>query len=455
MIGSTFLDLFVLTTERVESMILRVMCAVYLVAGLASALADEGRPVAVRWWGQGMVSIESFWNLQVVVDPYAKNLGGEKQPVTADVVLLTHADLTPKNTRAIQGKPTIVQCPTGTGNNRGGLETLYHSLGRVPNQARPTWLFHGKATQSIRDRSPIHVDGIPGWRDDSEGDQSGATSMLAIETDGVRIVHCGDLGQAELTGSQVKQMGQVDVLIIKADTATAPKLIAQVRPRYVLPIAYRTKELSVPAEVLKAFLAALGKKYEIDRPKGNTFAVSSADSDDEMSTRIVLPRYEPFKPQGELATLMQKMETAGTRSQKVFAALSAEQLSWQPPNGSHTPRWNAEHMMGRQLGFFSQIYAALDPELTAINLNPKQMPEDYRPAHPKWDGKEEARQMERSAAFVRRFAYLLDGIDLDKRAPGSRWTPRGLLEQMVRHFNSHTANVRKKFALEGWPGSSQ
>ena len=108
-------------------------------------------------------------------------------------------------------------------------------------------------------------------------------------------------------------------------------------------------------------------------------------------------------------------------------------------------------MMGRQLGFFSQIYAALDPEITAINLNPKQLPKDYSPAHPKWDGSEEARQMQRSAAFVRRFAYLLDGVNLNKRAPGSRWTPRGLLEQMVRHFNSHTANVKKKFQLEGWP----
>ena len=432
-------------------MMLRLFCVSCLVAGSASAMAAEGKPVAVRWWGQGMVSIESFWNLHVVVDPYAKSLGAEKHPVAADVVLLTHADLTPNSIRAIQGKPTVVQCPTDTGNDYGGGKSLFHSLGRVPNQAKPTWLFHGKATQTIRDRSPILVDGIPAWRDNSEGKERGATSMLRIETDGVRIIHCGDLGQAELTDSQVKQMREVDVLIIKADATTAPKVISQIRPRYVLPIAYRTKDRSLPGVAAKAFLASLGKSYEIDRPKGNTLAISSADSDDETSTRIIMPAYEPAKLPGELATLMQKMETAGTASQKVFAKLSAEQLSWQPPNGSHTPRWNAEHMMGRQLGFFSQIYAALDPEITAINLNPKQMPKDYSPAHPKWDGSEEARQMQRSAAFVRRFAYLLDGVNLNKRAPGSRWTPRGMLEQMVRHFNSHTANVKKKFQLEGWP----
>jgi hypothetical protein len=109
-------------------------------------------------------------------------------------------------------------------------------------------------------------------------------------------------------------------------------------------------------------------------------------------------------------------------------------------------------MIGRQLGFFSQIYAAIDPgNFTHIDLNPAQMPSDYKPAHPDWDGAEEARQMQRANAYVRRFAYLLDGVPLDEPAPGSRWTLRRLLEQMDRHFAEHTANVREKFELEGWP----
>lgn len=432
-------------------MLLRLWCGLSLLSCSVASFANEGNPVAVRWWGQGMVSIETFWNLKLVIDPTTKDVDVAPESVAADVVLFTHADLTAENTCPISGNPTKVQCPTSTGNDRTGRDSLYHSLGRQPNQAKPTWLFHGKATQSIKDRSPIVVNNIPAWRDQSEGREQGATSMLAIETDGVRIVHCGDLGQSQLTETQVRQLGQVDVLIIQADATIAPKVISQVRPRYVLPIAYGTKSRTLPVEASEAFFAALGDQFEIDRPKGNTFAVSSADSDDEISTRLVVPKAEPFELTGELASLMQKMEVACSASQKTFAPLSVKQISWQPANGSHTVRWNAEHMMGRQLGFFSQIYAALDPEIVAINLNPRQMPTDYQPAHPDWDGQEEARHMERSASFVRRFVYLLDGIDLDKRAPGSRWTPRGLLKQMERHFNSHTANVKKKFDLNGWP----
>ena len=59
--------------------------------------------------------------------------------------------------------------------------------------------------------------------------------------------------------------------------------------------------------------------------------------------------------------------------------------------------------------------------------------------------------MERVDAFTRRFAYLLDALDLDQKPAGSSWTPRGLLLQMQRHYGEHTANVIKKFELKDWP----
>lgn len=155
---------------------------------------------------------------------------------------------------------------------------------------------------------------------------------------------------------------------------------------------------------------------------------------------------------GELAELLDAMERSCEASQAVFRELSAEQMNWRPPDGSHTPRWNAEHMAGRQLLFFSHIYAAIDPDThRVIDINPEQMPPDYEAAHPDWSGADEADQMQAISEYCRGFAYLLEGLDLDAKAPGSRWTLRGLLKQMDRHFDEHTANVKKKFALPGWP----
>jgi hypothetical protein len=92
----------------------------------------------------------------------------------------------------------------------------------------------------------------------------------------------------------------------------------------------------------------------------------------EASALLDAPRPVPK----HLSEMFDRMEAANRRSQDVFRKLSAAQMSFKPSNGTHTPRWNAEHMAGRQLLFFSQIYHALDPSIPVVNLNPRQMPKD-------------------------------------------------------------------------------
>lgn len=153
-----------------------------------------------------------------------------------------------------------------------------------------------------------------------------------------------------------------------------------------------------------------------------------------------------------LQELFDRMEAANRRSQDVFRKLSTAQMNFKPSNGSHTPRWNAEHMAGRQLLFFSQIYHALDSKIPVFNWNPAQMPPDYKAQHPEWNGKDEARAMQRVDDFCRRYAYLLENVELDAKPPATNWPSlRALLLQMERHYDEHTGNVVKKFDLPDWP----
>ena len=157
-------------------------------------------------------------------------------------------------------------------------------------------------------------------------------------------------------------------------------------------------------------------------------------------------------PKPELSELFARKENSSAQSRAVFAELSVDQMNFVPGNGSHTPRWNTEHMMGRELLFFSQIYHSIDPMIPVMNLNPKQMPKDYVAAHSDWNGHEEALLTLQVEAFSRRFAYLLEGLPLDEKPKGSKmWSPRGLLKQMDRHYHEHTENVKKKMQLENWP----
>ncbi len=413
--------------------------------------ANRGQPVAVRWWGQAMVSIETYWNLTIVIDPFSTSIGYADPEIGGDLVLITHEHADHRNAKLVQGEPVVVH---GL-NAEGEVRPLHQVLDRLPNNAKPTW--SDARLRIARSPHAVVVTSIAAWHDDQQGTKRGADTLFLIEVDGLRIVHCGDLGQQQLTDKQLPQLGKVDLLIIPVggvytvDGPQAVALIKQIGPRTVMPIHYKTPDLRINLQPVHLFLDAIGSEYEVLRPLGNTFAMRAQGPDEPTSRRVVLPGYVPWAMPEEWSELFARKEAASRASQQVFAPLSAKQMNFRPSNGTHTPRWNAEHMMGRELVFFTQIFAAVDPALAPIDLNPKQMPPDYVAAHPDWTGAEEARQMERVTAFTRRFAYLLDGLDLDEQAPGSRWTPRGLLEQMDRHYSEHTANVQKKFDLPDFP----
>jgi L-ascorbate metabolism protein UlaG (beta-lactamase superfamily) len=397
-----------------------------------------------------MVSIETYWNQTVVFDPYPPNIGYDDPELSADLVLITHEHPDHNHPEAVQGEPTVVH---GL-DDRGQVKAITGVLDRLPNEAESTWTTGvGNGEHS---GNAIAVSTVPAWHDNEQGGERGATTIFVVDVDGVRIAHCGDLGQEKLTEEQVTALGEVDVLLLPVggiytlDGAQAAEIVRQVKPRIAVPIHYKTPALTFGLQNVDAFVTAIESDSEVVRPKGNTLAVSATNDDASKTTAVVLG-YEPWQPTGELADMFTAMETACSDSQQVFAPLSAEQMNFRPSDGTHTPRWNVEHMAGVQLRFFSQVYAALDPAISAIDLNPAQMPDDYEAAHPDWTGAEEARQIERVSDFVRRFSYLLDGVDLDEPAPGSRLSLRRLLGIMQGHYGQHTANVEKKFELADWP----
>ncbi|TWU49358.1 DinB family protein [Rubripirellula reticaptiva] len=243
-----------------------------------------------------------------------------------------------------------------------------------------------------------------------------------------------------------------NLLVLGGDSAKSlmspqtKRLVTHLDPPQIL-----LSDVDPQSETFSAISEWLLSESQSRRISHNTLAIS-AKRDDAPARQVIAMTDQAWPMPADLNELFTAMEKSCKASQEVFAELSAEQMNFEPSNGTHTPRWNAEHMMGRQLKFFSEIYHAVDPAIPVMDLNPKQMPPDYRAAHPDWDGAEEARQMERVSQFCRRFAYLLDGISPDQKAPASRWPSlAALLKQMDRHYDEHTANTVQKFSLPDWP----
>lgn len=403
-----------------------ILAGLILVCGLLAgpSVAAEGEPLAIRKWPGGQVTIETHWGLRLGVG-YAENAA--HGPMTLDAQL------------QVDG-------------------TYSHLLVREANVAQSQWLPAGDAkvgskaskqnsirvhTKKLTDRlcQVIEVDGV---------------EIVVVNTASELLNEASGTTQLESLEGKTKQLRAV--LLFAGDgnnavPAGAAQAIAELQPDVVIPI--------LPSEPKDTAVAELRELVQLDGVAvtlvpHNTLALSATTVSSQAQAptqRLVLLSDQAWEMPAELEELFTAMETACSESQTVFGKLSVEQMNFKPANGTHTPRWNTEHMMGRQLLFFSQIYHELEPSIPVMDLNPQQMPPDYEFAHADWDGAEEARQMQRVSDFTRRFAYLLADCPLDERAPGSRWpTLKALLQQMQRHYAEHTANTVKKFELPDWPG---
>jgi len=388
-----------------------VFAAITAMITASSSFASDGQPVAIRYWPNNCVSIETMWNFHIVigVDAASRQL----LPRTADVEFIDDF------WEASEGNVLV--------------------LDRKPNEPKSTLNAFAAdqpySTEAIRIvRVAIH---------DSETAKK--LYVTSLQVDGVNIVDCKNISVQELLSSLKgrklpNELQKVDVLLLAEanDQPTALQSLSElVKPNVVL------LRKNFPHEKITS--------SAIETIEHNTIAVTKS-SEPSDKTRWVKLGDSVWKMDEPLAVMFANKEAACRSSQLVFKELSTNQMNFRPANGTHTPRWNAEHMMGRELLFFSQIYHAVDPSIPIIDLNPRQMPNEYQAAHMDWTGVEEAMQMDRVEAFTRRYAYLLNGMALDQKAKGSTfWTPKALLLQMEKHYSEHTANVVKKKSLVDWP----
>ncbi|EKK00429.1 hypothetical protein RBSH_04156 [Rhodopirellula baltica SH28] len=365
----------------------------------APARAAEGDPVAVRVWPGGTVTIESHWGLSVAIKGKTKNT----------------EDLSDEEASTIPNADATVTVG----------ESGRYLLSRPANKEEVTW-------QQVS-REETKTDPVSVTPNDIQVSHLGGDAVH-VQLDGIDLVVAGPGCTTETLAS----FQHIDAVI----GSDLQRFVVEGSP--------------MPVTVRNWISASSGSpdSVKVADQDHNTVAISSNSTESASEPVVVWWNVspKPWQMSEEMNKLFAAMEKSCAESQAVFAKLTTAQMNFKPANGTHTPRWNVEHMMGRQLLFFSQMYHEADASIPVMDLNPAQMPPDYEFANADWDGAEEARQMQRVSDFSRRFAYLLDGYSVDDKVPGSRWpTLKALLKQMDRHYSEHTSNTEKKFALPGWP----
>ena len=215
-------------------------------AGGAAAGAEQSR---VQWFGQAFFQLTSSSGVRVVIDPFDNTFFSYPMPkgLTADVLLVTHEHKDHNNVGIIGGSPLVCRGPKG--------------VGRF-------------------ERAGVTVTGTAAFHDESRGAERGPDTIYSFALDGVRFCHVGDLG-CLLTDEQIKNIGPVDVLLLPAggfftlDVAKLDKLVAQLNPRVVVPMHYKTRYTpKLPIATVDEFLRG---KSNVKRLDSATFAVGKSD----------------------------------------------------------------------------------------------------------------------------------------------------------------------------------
>ncbi len=189
----------------------------------------------IEWFGQACIKVQTKpghnGEVTCVFDPFDPKFVGLKLPkLTADIVAITHDHEDHNYQAGVEGDFFLIQGP-------GEYEV------------KQTFLY-----------------GIPGFHDNKEGAERGVVTMYLMQSEGLSLAHLGDLGQTELTDTQLEQLEGVDILILPIggiytlDGKQAAEIVKQIEPRLVIPVHYYLPGLKVKLDGLDKFIKVMGTK---------------------------------------------------------------------------------------------------------------------------------------------------------------------------------------------------
>jgi L-ascorbate metabolism protein UlaG (beta-lactamase superfamily) len=200
----------------------------------------------ITFLGHSAFYLVTVSGTRIITDPYEAGafggaLGYGPIPEPADVVTISHQHADHNDAKSVVGNPVVLSAP-GTYTEKG-----------------------------------VTFRGLPTFHDAKQGAERGANLVWAVEADGMRVCHLGDLG-VTLAAEEIKRLGPIDVLLIPVggtftlDARGATEVAAALKPRLIIPMHYRTPKTKLNIAYVDDFLA---DKQHVRRLEGSELEVTT------------------------------------------------------------------------------------------------------------------------------------------------------------------------------------
>jgi L-ascorbate metabolism protein UlaG (beta-lactamase superfamily) len=180
----------------------------------------------IEYLGHAFFKFTTESGTVVTTDPYGEFYSFPKRLIKADISTISHEHHDHNGVSCLEGAPFLI---------------------RTPGKHRPA--------------DDVRITGFSCFHDEKNGTLRGPNLIFVFEIDGLRIVHCGDLGHMP-DASLLKQIGKPDVLLVPIggyytiDSAQAVELMQLLKPTLTIPMHYRTQyNEDMPIEALDGFLS--------------------------------------------------------------------------------------------------------------------------------------------------------------------------------------------------------
>ncbi|HPD74381.1 MAG TPA: MBL fold metallo-hydrolase [bacterium] len=200
--------------------------------------------------------------ISLVIDPYNPKIGYKLPKLSSDVVLVTHDHFDHNYIEGVSDYRLLVD---GPGEYEVGGCFIY-----------------GKSVD----------------HDEKNGEERGKVTMYLITIDDFNILHLGDLGR-ELTQEEMERIPNVDVLMIPVgnkytiDEKAAVKVISALEPSYVIPMHYKTDDLTGVEGLsgVEEFLEEMGVGDDVKKDLDKLVLNSKTDLDGDTQVVVLKPAH--------------------------------------------------------------------------------------------------------------------------------------------------------------------